>query len=89
MDGKGDHEPPIGLGAEGQAKATTTVDALDPLAAGGKRAAGRTSHKAHALVAEYGRSIRRHDADRRYALPHQRGCPGARLGGGIDHQTHG
>ena len=72
MGGKGDHEPPIGLGAEGQAKAAAAVDALDPLAAGGKRAAGGAGHKAHALVAEYGRSIGRHDADRRDALPKQR-----------------
>ena len=72
MGRKGDHEPAIGLGAEGQAKAATTVDALDPLAAGGDRAAGGAGHKAHALVAEYGRSIGWHHANRRDALPHQR-----------------
>ena len=73
MGREGDHKLSTGLRAEGQAKSTTTVDALDPLAAGGKRAAGGAGHKAHALVAEYGRSIGRHDANRRDALPHQIG----------------
>ena len=70
MGGKADHKGPIGLGAEGQTKATTTVDALDPLAGGGKRAAGRTSDKAHALVVEHRWCIGRHHTDRRDALAH-------------------
>jgi len=73
MGGKGDHKLSIGLRTEGQAKAAAAADALDPLAAGGKRAAGGAGHKAHALVAEYGRSTGWHDANRRDALPHQIG----------------
>lgn len=89
MGGKGDHKLSTGLRAEGQAKPATTVDALDPLAAGGKRAAGRTSNKAHALMAEYSGSIGWHNADHWDALPKQRRRLGAGLGGGIDHHPLG
>jgi len=89
MGGKGDHEPAIGLRAEGQAKAAAAADALDPLAAGGKRAAGGAGHKAHALMAEYSGSIGWHHADHWDALPKQRRRLGAGLGGGIDHHPLG
>ncbi len=84
-----DHKLSIGLRAERKAKAATTVDALDLLAAGGNREAGGAGHKAHALMAEYSGSIGWHDADRRDALPRQIGCRGTGLGGGIDHKPLG
>ena len=85
MGGKGDHEPPIGLGAEGKPKAATATDALHLAAA----AACGAGDEPHALVAEHRRRIGRHHADRRDALPHQRRRLGAGLGGGIDHQPLG
>jgi len=85
MSGEGDHEPPIGLGAEGKTKPTAAADALHLAAA----AAGGAGHEPHALVAEHRRRIGRHYADSRDALPHQRRRLGAGLGGGIDHQPLG
>ena len=69
MGGKADHKLSIRLGAERQAKAPEAADALNLAAA----AAGGAGHEPHALVAEYGRSIGWHDANRRDALPHQIG----------------
>ena len=88
MGGKGDHELPIGLGAEGDAKAAAAADALN-LAAAFSPAAGGAGHKANTLMAEHRRRIGRHYADRREALAHQGRCHGAGLGGGIDHQPLG
>ena len=88
MGGKGDHELPIGLGAERDAKATAAADALD-LVAASPPAAGGTGHKAHALMAEHGRRIGGHHADRRQALALQPRRDGAGLSGGIDHQPIG
>ena len=82
MGREGDHERPIGLGAEGKAKATAAADALD-LAAASPPAAGGAGHEAHPLVAEHRRRIGRHHADRREALERQGCCDGAGLGGGI------
>ena len=79
---------PIGLGAEGDAKAAAAADALD-LAAAFSPAAGGAGHKAHAFMAEHGRRIGRHHADRRDALALQLCGDGAGLGGGIDHQPLG
>jgi hypothetical protein len=56
MGGKGDHERPIGLGAEGKAKATAAADALD-LAAAFSLAAGGAGHKPNSLVEEHRRRI--------------------------------
>lgn len=64
MGRKCDHEPAIGLGAEGKAKPAASADALHLAAA----AAGGAGHEPHALMAEYRRRIGRHHADRREAL---------------------
>ena len=88
MGRKGDHKRPIGLGAEGKAKAAAAADALD-LAAAFPPATGGAGHEAHALIAEHRRSIGWHHADRRDALALQRCSHGAGLGGGIHHQPLG
>ncbi len=85
MGREGDHNPPLGLGAEGKAKAGAAADALHLAAA----AAGGAGNESHALVEEHRWRIGRHHTDRRDALPHQRRRPGAGLGGGIDHQPLG
>ena len=85
---EGDHERPIGLGAEGEAKAAAAADALD-LPPVTPPATGGAGHKAHALMAEHRRRIGRHHADRRDALALQPRGNGAGLGGGIEHQPLG
>jgi hypothetical protein len=77
MGREGDHERPIGLGAEGDAKAPAAADALD-LAAAFSPAAGGAGHKAHTLVVENRRRIGRHHTDRREALALQPRGDGSR-----------
>jgi hypothetical protein len=56
MGREGDHEPPIGLGAEGKAKAAAAADALH-LAAAFPPATGGAGHEPYAPMPEHRQRI--------------------------------